>query len=82
MSALCNIQNKLFFIIGRASLPSLARASLSLPPLSKHYLLWPMGDQVLIFDALPWWDLTRIPLETPCQCHLLCGEPSPEPRMV
>lgn len=41
-----------------------------------------MGDQVLIFDALPWWDLTRIPLETPCQCHLLCGELSPEPRMV
>lgn len=49
MSALCDTQNKLFFNIGRASLPSPMRASLSRPPLHKHYLLWPVCDQVLIW---------------------------------
>lgn len=97
MSALCGAQNQLFFHAGRACWPPPVRASLSRPPLRKHYLLWPVRDQVLIWGffsmlflcgispTCPWRPLGASTfLDQPpmrCQWHPLCGRPSPEPRV-
>lgn len=97
MSALCDVQNKLFFHVGRARRPPPARASPSRPPLRKHYLLWPVRDRFWIRGCFsrrllcglsptcPWRPLGASTfLDQPpmrCQWHPLRGQPSPEPRV-
>ena len=67
MSALCDIQNKLFFNIGQAS------RLLQWGPPRPSYLCTDVIycdrcviglDLGLLFDALPLWDLIHVPLET------------------